>query len=364
MKKRVALTSPVNGHSHTLSTANMDGSEARRGTTSYVDGHAHDWIMDEAGNLELGHAQGHSHGIGAIVMKQGMEKSFACKVTKVDAGLGLVFGFAVICLKSGEKYFDLQNEHVPESVMLDFATDFMKNSRSAKAMHDGEDVGEVVYAFPLTTEIAKAMDIETKTTGLMIGMAPSKDVLAKFEKGEYTGFSIGGYAMYQDADADESAVALGKAVDLEDENADAEDNLDEEDVCQGCEDGCPECEPKGSELETVGKALRKAIRHKPAGPGGGQFMPASGGGGGSSGPSMGGSGATDSEGSSIQLLSRVRVVGNVQGRGNSGVVKDIAPSGSFVVVRMRGKDVSYNTADLKVVKPTFPKPGTIGSSHD
>jgi len=234
MRKRIAMTSPVNGHSHTLTTRGMEGGELSRGTTSYQDGHTHDWIMDEAGNIELGHANGHSHGIGAVVMKQELQKNFECKVSKVDTDRGLVFGFAVVCMKNGKPYFDLQDEHVPESVMFDFAADFMKNSRSAKAMHDGEDVGQVLYAFPLTTEVAKAMGIQTEQTGLMIGMAPDKETLTKFDKGEFTGFSIGGYAIYQD-EGDEVVKNL--------------DELDGEDVCQGCEDGCEECMPEESDLE-------------------------------------------------------------------------------------------------------------------
>lgn len=234
MRKRIAMTSPVNGHSHTLTTRGMEGGELSRGTTSYQDGHTHDWIMDEAGNIELGHANGHSHGIGAVVMKQELQKNFECKVSKVDTDRGLVFGFAVVCMKNGKPYFDLQDEHVPESVMFDFAADFMKNSRSAKAMHDGEDVGQVLYAFPLTTEVAKAMGIQTEQTGLMIGMAPDKETLTKFDKGEFTGFSIGGYAIYQD-EGDEVAKNL--------------DELDADEVCQGCEDGCEECMPEESDLE-------------------------------------------------------------------------------------------------------------------
>lgn len=235
MQKRIALTSPVAGHSHTLSTAIGELGEARRGTTSYVDGHAHDWIMDEAGNIEIGHAMGHAHGIGALVMKR--EKTFHCEVAKVDKSLGLVFGYAVVCLKGGEKYFDLQDEHVPEDVMVDFAADFMKNSRAAKAMHAGDDIGEVVFAFPMTTEVAKSLGIEVKKTGLLIGMAPDKETLEKFENGEFTGFSIGGYAMYQDEDAYTDGVTKNL------------DQLEGADVCAGCEEGCEECEPAESMLE-------------------------------------------------------------------------------------------------------------------
>lgn len=272
MQKRIAMTSPVNGHSHTLSTLGSDLGEVKRGQTSYVDGHSHDWIMDEAGNIEIAHAQGHAHGIGAVVMKHRMTKNFECKVAKVDNSLGLVFGYAIVCMKNGERYFDLQDEHVPEGVMLEMAADFMKNSREARAMHGEDAIGEVVFAFPLTTEVAKALDIEAEQTGLLIGMAPNAESLKKFDDGEFTGFSIGGYAFYQD-DGEEVA-----------KNEDLEDAA--EDVCEGCEDGCPECEPEDDEFEDDElEAVGKAIRHHPAGsPRGGQFMGGGGGGGGGARP--------------------------------------------------------------------------------
>jgi hypothetical protein len=51
-----------------------------------------------------------------------------------------------------------------------------------------------VFAFPMTTDIAKAFGVETKTTGLMIGLKPDNNaMLAKFKSGELTGFSIGGF---------------------------------------------------------------------------------------------------------------------------------------------------------------------------
>lgn len=122
----------------------------------------------------------------------------AVKVCKVDASQGLVFGFAWICMEKDQPYFDLQGEHTPENVMLEASTDFMKNSRTAKAMHDGEPIGEVIYGLPLTTDLAKSLDLKTDKTGFIIGMAPNAAALAKFASGEFTGFSIGGMAEYQD----------------------------------------------------------------------------------------------------------------------------------------------------------------------
>ena len=115
------------------------------------------------------------------------------EVLKVDDSLGLVLGWAIVCKKDGADYWDLQDDHIPESSMIAAAVDFMQHSRTAKEMHGGESAGSVLFAFPMTEDIAKAFGVETKTTGLMIAMKPeSADMLAKFKDGTYTGFSIGG----------------------------------------------------------------------------------------------------------------------------------------------------------------------------
>jgi hypothetical protein len=123
-------------------------------------------------------------------------------LAKLDEGLGLVFGWALICKKDGLAYFDLQGDHIPEPAMLDAATEFMLSARHAGDMHQRNAVdepivkGTVVFAFPLTGDIAKAMGIATDQTGLMIAMKPSDPaILAKFKSGEYTGFSIGGHRL-------------------------------------------------------------------------------------------------------------------------------------------------------------------------
>lgn len=116
-------------------------------------------------------------------------------ICKVNDELGLVFGWAIVCKKDGVDYFDLQDDHIPEDAMLKASTDFMLNSRMAKDMHkeDGELPGSIVFAFPMTTEVAKSFGIETTQTGLMIAMKPdSAEILEKFQDGTYTGFSIGG----------------------------------------------------------------------------------------------------------------------------------------------------------------------------
>ena len=114
------------------------------------------------------------------------------KILKVDEELGIVFGWGITCTIDGEKHYDRQGDHITEGGMLKAATDFMQNSAEMHEMHGGVNEGSVVFCFPLTEEVAKAFEIDCATTGLLIGVKPSEEVLAKFKSGEYTGFSIGG----------------------------------------------------------------------------------------------------------------------------------------------------------------------------
>lgn len=122
------------------------------------------------------------------------------QVCKVDNELGLVFGWAIISKIDGEPYYDTQGDYIPEEAVLKATTEFMLDGGLAKEMHGGDFVGKIVYAWPLTTDIAKAMGVTTKRTGLMIAMKPSEDsVLEKFRDGTYTGFSIGGQRVKDEA---------------------------------------------------------------------------------------------------------------------------------------------------------------------
>lgn len=123
----------------------------------------------------------------------GAESKFVkAEVAKVDEGLGLVFGWAIVCTEKGEDHYDLQGDHIPESVMVEATTDFMENARVAKEMHSGEQIGAILHSFPLTKHIADAMGIVTEKTGWMVAMKPNAGVLQKFKDNVYTGFSIGG----------------------------------------------------------------------------------------------------------------------------------------------------------------------------
>jgi cation transport regulator ChaB len=114
-------------------------------------------------------------------------------ICKVDRKHGLIFGWAIVSKVGGEEYYDLQGDHIPEDAMFDAAVEFMQKRRTMKLMHKGEKKGEIVFAWPLTDETAKAMGLTSDVTGLMIAAKPSsKKVLDDAEAGKLTGFSIGG----------------------------------------------------------------------------------------------------------------------------------------------------------------------------
>lgn len=126
-------------------------------------------------------------------------KSNEVKIVKVDSQNEIIYGWGMISKVKGEPYFDTDNQHFPDEVMLEGVSDFMIDQRINKNMHDkdGEVVGLVVHSFPLTDEIKKAFNIECGLSGWLVGVKPnSKDIIEKHKNGDFTGFSIGGAAAF------------------------------------------------------------------------------------------------------------------------------------------------------------------------
>lgn len=122
---------------------------------------------------------------------------------KIDTMQRLVFGWGQICTKNGVDYFDTDNQNFPEDVTLVAWKEFMRQERRThKAMHAGVEVGDVVFAFPMLTDIAKSLGFENlPQTGILTGVYVADDAtLQKFISGEYTGFSIGGSAVWEDVE--------------------------------------------------------------------------------------------------------------------------------------------------------------------
>jgi hypothetical protein len=134
-------------------------------------------------------------------------------VVNVDSEHGLVFGYAIVSKTRDsfdgefEPYYDLNIDHdgvykgqrVPENItedaMFKAAVEAAETGiqMAANVQHEGEDVGSYYFMFPVTEEMAKALDWQVKKTGLVVGYHPGDpDVLAKFKNGTLTGFSIEG----------------------------------------------------------------------------------------------------------------------------------------------------------------------------
>lgn len=117
-------------------------------------------------------------------------------VKKVDAERRLVMGWAMVAVDKGLAYIDNDKSHIPQDVIMNSALDFMLHSRKSDVMHNEHAEGTVVFAWPFldgySDEFAQPSD---GTRGFAIGVRFSPAVFAKFESGEYTGFSTGGDAM-------------------------------------------------------------------------------------------------------------------------------------------------------------------------
>lgn len=128
-----------------------------------------------------------------------MKEESNAQLLKVNEELGVVFGYAMVSNVGGEPYYDFQGDHITEDAVLKSALDFSLYAGGLKEMHYGDFKGKVVFCFPLTAEVAKALGIQTEKTGLLIGVKVPPEILAKFKSGEYKGFSIGGRVTRQEA---------------------------------------------------------------------------------------------------------------------------------------------------------------------
>jgi cation transport regulator ChaB len=126
-------------------------------------------------------------------MEHDLNKS--ADILKVDTARRIVWGWASVSTMKGELVTDRQGDRIAPAEMEKMADRFMRSARAAKAMHDGDDVGEVVHSFPLTKELAAAFGIQTDREGWITGTYIKSD--AEWQKvldGEYKGLSIGGRA--------------------------------------------------------------------------------------------------------------------------------------------------------------------------
>lgn len=134
--------------------------------------------------------------IGAVMQHTDVNKSFEeTKILKVDDEQRIVYGWASVVTEDGEPVVDSQGDVIEPKEMVKMANDFMLAVRTAKAMHKGDKIGEVIHSMPLTAELSKALGLHTDMEGWVVGVKVYSDEVWKSVKsGEFAGFSIGGKA--------------------------------------------------------------------------------------------------------------------------------------------------------------------------
>lgn len=132
-------------------------------------------------------------GMLRAAMAYDMNKS--AEVLKLDSERRIAWGWASVSTVKGELVTDTQGDVITPAEMEKMADRFMASARTAKAMHEGDQIGEVLHSFPLTNELAEAFGMNTDREGWLIGMKIHDDAVWKgFQEGRYRAFSIGGKA--------------------------------------------------------------------------------------------------------------------------------------------------------------------------
>jgi hypothetical protein len=125
----------------------------------------------------------------------------ACHVAKVDMGLQLVIGWALISSENGKPYVDSQGDEIPDEVVLPAVTAYMQRSRAGWLEHRPGEIGTVLLSFVLTDDIAAALGITCSRRGWVVGMrVHDPEILKAFSEGRLTGFSIGGRCKSSEVD--------------------------------------------------------------------------------------------------------------------------------------------------------------------
>lgn len=121
--------------------------------------------------------------------------AFTAEITKSDEEKRIVYGWASVIEKAGKQVVDHQGDSISAHELTNAAHNFIKSSRMAKMMHEGDSVGEFVESMVFTTEVQKALGIDLGQVGWFVGMKVHDErVWKKVKDGGLKMFSIGGSA--------------------------------------------------------------------------------------------------------------------------------------------------------------------------
>jgi hypothetical protein len=112
---------------------------------------------------------------------------------KADNTGRFVRGWASVIEKDGKLVEDHQGDVIDMTELRKAAHRFVSNARVAKAMHKGQQVGDVVESVLIDDEFAKAVGMTDTRRGWWIGMEVLDEGIRKrVRSGELRAFSIGG----------------------------------------------------------------------------------------------------------------------------------------------------------------------------
>lgn len=117
------------------------------------------------------------------------------QILKLDDEQRLVYGWASVITEKGVPVVDRQGDVIKPQTLEKAVSKFMEHVRVGKEMHSGEQVGQIIHSWPMTTEISKAVGIECDREGWLVAYKVYDDaVWQKVKSGNYPAFSIGGRA--------------------------------------------------------------------------------------------------------------------------------------------------------------------------
>ena len=112
---------------------------------------------------------------------------------KADATGRFVRGWALVAEMDGNPIIDWQGDRVSMTDLRKAAHMFITDARVAKAMHDGDQIGEVVESVIVDDEFVKSLGVTDTRRGWFIGMRIDNEAVQKrIRTGELKMFSIGG----------------------------------------------------------------------------------------------------------------------------------------------------------------------------
>lgn len=146
-----------------------------------------------------------------VATGKGIEKRGTIRIVKVDEEQRMAYGWAYVSTEDGKLLQDSQGDSIEPVELEKAATDFMIDVRVGMAMHPrdaggnidpADQVALVVHSFPMTGDVMKAVGIESKREGWVVGVKVlDDDVWAQVKSGDLAAFSIGGSSAFESNEA-------------------------------------------------------------------------------------------------------------------------------------------------------------------